>query len=467
MIPAFDKYLAHYLEPEGRGLQKVGTTFGHAIVIPAYDEGESLFKTLKSIPSGPLGEVLTVLVINAPADAPSWIHLGSQQLIHQLRKEYGNEFVQTGSPCFRWFDHPRGALLCVDRTGASSLPKGQGVGLARKVGCDIALQLHVQGNVRSPWIHTTDADVELPTAYFERATFVFNGDAPAALVYPFWHQCEPSAALAEAMRRYEIFLRYYLLGLADAGSPYAFHTLGSTLAVHALAYAKVRGFPRRAAGEDFYLLNKLAKVGAVVQLDGAPLMIRGRSSHRVPFGTGAALSKIMAGAARGEHYRIYAPEVFLYLKIWLATLELLSADRASKDPLQYLKTAARLHGADAGQIQHEMTDSGFLAAVCRAKRISRDPTTMARHLHTWFDAFRTLKLIHRLTRFFPKVELIDAVRAAPFLEAVAAQVQNLEQLRYFLLDLEQRQRRHRSCAPTKERPLDSATDVATLGANGG
>lgn len=477
MIPPVDKYLARYLEPEGQALQKVGMTFGHAIVIPAYDEGENLFRTLKSIPSGPLGEVLTVLVINAPAEAPKWVHLRSQQLIHRLREEYGNEFAQAGPPCFRWFSHPRGALLCVDRTGPGSLPKGQGVGLARKVGCDIALQLHAQGNVRSSWIHTTDADVELPTAYFERAPVASNGEAPAALVYPFWHQCEPSAALTDAMHRYEIFLRYYVLGLADAGSPYAFHTLGSTLAVHAWAYAKVRGFPRRAAGEDFYLLNKLAKVGPILQLDGAPLMIRGRSSHRVPFGTGAALSKIVAGAARGERYRIYAPEVFLHLKVWLAALELLSADRASKDPRQYLKTAARLHdGVDAQQLHREMAEFGFLSAVCRAQKISLDPSTMARHLHTWFDAFRTLKLIHRLTRLFPKMELLDAVRAAPFLGEVAAQPQNLEQLRYSLVDLEQRRHRHlvrsspwsevrQSRAPIKERTPRLCAFGATLGAN--
>ena len=45
-----------------------------------------------------------------------------------------------------------------------------------------------------------------------------------------------------------------------ARSPYAFHTIGSTMAVSANHYAKVRGFPKREAGEDFYLLNKLAKV---------------------------------------------------------------------------------------------------------------------------------------------------------------------------------------------------------------
>jgi hypothetical protein len=409
------------------------------IVIPAFDEGESLFKTLQTIPAGPLGDVLTVLVINAPANAPPEVHCRSEEIIRRLGSQYESELVRTRPSAFRWFAHPRGALLCVDRTGNRPLPNGQGVGLARKIGCDIALQLHIQGNIRSAWIHASDADVELPADYFDRAPLVLNGNAPAALLYPFWHQREPLPILADAMDRYELFLRYYLLGLADAGSPYAFHTLGSTLAVHALAYAKVRGFPRRAAGEDFYLLNKLAKVGSIAQLDGAPLVIRGRRSHRVPFGTGAALNQIVAGAARGERYKTYAPEVFLHLKVWLAALKRLSEDEARQDPEQYVSSAAALHeGVDPTTLYREIADLAFPSVLRRIRSISRDPHTLARHLHTWFDAFRTLKLIHRLSRLFPKRELLDALQAAPFTRKYATAVDNLETLRRSLMHLEYR-----------------------------
>jgi hypothetical protein len=409
------------------------------IVIPAFDEGDSLFRTLQTIRAGPLGDVLTVLVINAPADAPPEVHSQSEALIRKLRAQYESESLGAGSSGFRWFAHPRGALLCVDRTGNRSLPDGQGVGLARKIGCDIALQLHIQGTIRSAWIHTTDADVELPADYLDRAPLVLNGNAPAALLYPFWHQREPLPALGDAMDRYELFLRYYVLGLADAGSPYAFHTLGSTLAVHALAYAKVRGFPRRAAGEDFYLLNKLAKVGSIEQLDGAPLIIRGRRSHRVPFGTGAALNQILAGAVRGERYKTYAPEVFLHLKVWLAALTRLAEDEVRQDPEQYVSSAAALHGGvDPTNLYREIIDLGFPSALRRFRAISRDPHTLARHLHTWFDAFRTLKLIHRLSRLFPKRELLDALRAAPFTRKYATAVDNLETLRRSFMDLEYR-----------------------------
>jgi hypothetical protein len=436
MIPTIEKYLTRYLEPEGRNVRDVPMTFGQAIVIPSFDEGDDLFHTLRTIPAGPLGETLTVLVVNTPADAAPSVHVRSQQLIESLGQEFGSEFHNEDQGFIRWFPHPRGALLCVDRTGPRSLPAGKGVGLARKIGCDIALQLHVQGKVRSPWIHTTDADVILPDRYLEMVPPGRTEGMAAALLYPFWHRAEPPAALTDAINRYEVFLRYYVLGLTDAGSPYAFHTLGSTLAVHAVAYAQVRGFPRRSAGEDFYLLNKLAKVGRIIKLAGEPLMIRGRWSHRVPFGTGAALKQIAAGAALGEHYRVYSPEVFLYLKAGISALQQLSSARADTDPSEHLRAAARAHAVDPEILEREMSELGFLESVRRAHAISPHPSTMARHLHTWFDAFRTLKLIHRLTRIFSKRDLIDAVESAPFLRVLAERPQNLEQLRYSLLDLE-------------------------------
>src|SRR5690606_17786041 len=99
---------------------------------------------------------------------------------------------------------------------------------------------------------------------------------------PSWH----------ALVLYEISLRSYEYGLAYAGSPYAFQTLGSTLALNPAAYAKVRGFPKRLAGEDFYILNKLIKIGPIYLRNDRCLQIKDRPSQRVPFGTGTSVFKI-------------------------------------------------------------------------------------------------------------------------------------------------------------------------------
>src|SRR5215472_11330212 len=187
----------------------------------------------------------------------------------------------------------------------------------------------------------------------------------------------------------------------------------------------------------FWLFTVWLMPRSVASLDGAPLMIRGRSSHRVPFGTGAALKRILAASAKGEPYRVYAPDVFLQLKIALAALQLFCADRGREDPIQCLKSAAQMHqGVDAQQLHCELVNLGYLSALRHAQRISRDPATMLRHLHGWFDAFRTLKFVHRLTRIFPKVELLEAIRTARFVGNGSAQLEDLQQLRLALVDLE-------------------------------
>src|SRR6185503_7192191 len=81
------------------------------------------------------------------------------------------------------------------------------------------------------------------------------------LTYPFVHVPSGESAVDRAHNIYEVFLRYYVLGLAAAGSPWAMHTIGSSLAVDLDAYAAVRGVPRRDAAEDFYLVSKVAKLG--------------------------------------------------------------------------------------------------------------------------------------------------------------------------------------------------------------
>src|SRR5262249_15861456 len=220
-----------------------------------------------------------------------------------------------------------------------------------------------------------------------------------------------------------------------------FHTLGSTVAVDPAAYAMVRGFPRRMAGEDFYFLNKVAKLGSIIRLGGAPIIIEGRRSHRAPFGTGAALNQMLAAAERGERYETYAPEVFLHLKAWLRAVELLSHELARSDAHAQLIAACKLDdGVDPDLLHRELAHLGLRPALLHVRAISRDATGMARHLHTWFDAFLTLKLIHRLTLAFPKRELLEAVRTAPFVPDEARRADSLEALRRAFIRLE-----HRPC----------------------
>ena len=150
-------------------------------------------------------------------------------------------------------------------------PADLGVGLARKTGCDLALQwMHegaISGAVDLQYRCRCDAAARL-LQQLEGIT----REAVAA-VFPFLHVPGTAPAIDRATTLYELRLHQYVLGLEYAASPYAHHTLGSCLAVKADAYAQVRGFPKRAGAEDFYLLNKLAKLGAIARTQGQSIAV--------------------------------------------------------------------------------------------------------------------------------------------------------------------------------------------------
>jgi hypothetical protein len=241
----------------------------------------------------------------------------------------------------------------------------------------------------------------------------------AALVYPFSHRGEEDVALARAAQLYEVSLRYYVLGLASAASPYAHHTIGSTLAVDAVAYAKVRGVPKRTAAEDFYLLGKLAKIGPIVRLGGATISVSGRVSRRVPFGTGPAVERI----ARKESFTLYHPRIFAGLAVWLAAMSDLTHQSANGAFAKRLIERSGEAGMDATPLLEMAAHPSIAAALDAARRHAKHAAKFQQHLVTWFDAFRTLKFVHGLeARGLAPLPWFDALRDAPFARLCVAEM---------------------------------------------
>jgi hypothetical protein len=393
------KYLSRHAEPEVRAVDSLSGSFGHVLVVPAYGEGRSLFDTLGSVPLGPAGDTLIVVVLNAREDSPPPVHTANAAVRERLALAAGAggpARVLAVSPPVTEHALPHGRLVLIDRgLPGHFLPDGQGVGLARKIGNDFALGLHAEGRVASAWIHNTDADSILPNDYFDQAAKIPE-EIDGGAVYFFEHRFAEDADLAEAGRLYEISLRYYTLGLAWAGSPYAYEAVGSCIAVRPAAYAAVRGFPKKNAAEDFYFLNKLAKVGSIARLAGAPLLLEGRVSDRVPFGTGRALGDLVTRPRGRAGFRLYHPVVFAHLSVWLSVLEHTAEAGGRVDrALESLPHGNPFFRAEL--LVECLERMGAFAAVREAiDRSSGDPATMLRHFHAWFDAFRTRKLVHAL-----------------------------------------------------------------------
>ncbi len=311
------KYLQDYAESEIELVKNLSYQWQAVVCIPAFDEADTLTILLERLSRE--HNLLVILILNSPLSASNSEALFRTQT---LAKTFRQQFLLQQSlneTCeLRLLGNTDSHLLLLENY---SIPDQQGVGLARKIICDIACQLIHENKILSPWIHNTDADVDLPFDYFDAGLKLKNGTAAA--LYPFKHKENPLNKSQLSLQLYEYSLYYYVEALKWASSPYAFHTIGSTLLLHHQHYALARGFPKRAAGEDFYLLNKIKKIGKVKTLTKPVIILSGRSSSRVPFGTGPAINKINELDDPKNDYLYYHPQCFVYLKKWLEVLPLL------------------------------------------------------------------------------------------------------------------------------------------------
>jgi len=395
---AVRQYLAKYAEPEIHPARRCGLTgYPRCIVIPAYRE---TWQDILDALAGITDPCLLILVVNAPGhdDATTRL-LNEARAGGQVISRAGNiEYLRTSLP----FD-----ILLIDRCSEGlTIGRRQGVGLARKIGTDVALALMDGQAIDTGPVYCTDADVRLPPDYFRHREMTAD---TAAIVYPFVHVAVPG--YEEATLLYEISMLYYVAGLAHAGSPYAFPTIGSTLAISAMHYARVRGFPRRNAGEDFYLLNKLAKSGGITRLTAPVIRISARLSDRVPFGTGVGIGRIAAVAEPTSEPLFYNPEIFELLGRFLALLG--GAFDTGPISAQCPDTVARW--------ATEQDIDGVIAAR-RARSTSQ--AVFDRAMHDWFDGFRTLKFVHYLKDHgLPSVPLAAIARSPIVAEPQPASLQ--------------------------------------------
>ena len=347
------------------------------------------------------GHLLVIAVLNGSRGSGDSVHAANAECVRALSARFSLRKLGRGV----WLGSDEGmSVLVVDRfTAQRRLPARQGVGLARKIGADVALELIAAGRVRHEFFAMTDADTRLPEDYFGRIA-ALEPECSAAL-FPFWHEPTGESHVDRATALYEIRLRYIQRGLQWANSPYAFHALGSTMAVHALSYAQVRGVPKRQAAEDFYLLGKLSKLRPLARLRGTPLRIRSRVSDRVPFGTGAETTKL----ARGDELELYHPDCFAAVRDVTRSLRCISESRCIAWP----ELLARL----GPTVKNSLESQGAPTAWQKLSEQAPNPLARLRRLHEWFDGFRTLKLIHHVRDgVASSLPWRDAIRRAPFMD---------------------------------------------------
>ena len=378
MHESIQKYLNRYAEPNlsERPAQHLHQTQWHWVLcIPCFNESPEFIHSLPRTPN-----TLFILVVNHPQGRDHDLNRRFvESLCHGRARVLIGDYDQLIT-----LEGDNRHILLVDRSinQVGFNPK-HGVGLARKLAADIALKWHSQGYVQSDWIAMTDADAVLPEHYFTTLT-ADNVETPA-VVFPFTHGQAKTADERVALALYELKLHHYVAGLIWAKSPYAHHSIGSCIAIRAKAYAQVRGIPKRAAGEDFYLLNKANKLGHIQTLSlDSTIVLSPRRSDRTPFGTGQGVNTLSDQRDPLKTEMFYPPKAFNCLKDFL--------DKVAAGA----QTFEALTEGLSEEANSALVNLGLEMALRHCKTHGPTPQKFQRQLHQWFDGFKTLKFIHQL-----------------------------------------------------------------------
>lgn len=365
------------------------------VVIPALAESAHLFGTLESIsrndePS--LAETMVICVVNngVPGIARAHDRRDNEKTLATLRHVVKKEVPPDDAHGHAAAVVARG--LSVGFVDASSpgreLPTGGGgVGLARKIGMDRALELFDHRSPSANILLCLDGDTLVDGDWIAVVRRDFERRGLTAAAIEFSHQRGADADDDDAICLYETFIRYHRLGLEYARSPYAWHAIGSTMAVTAGGYAAVRGMSKREAGEDFHFLNKVTKTGTVGLVTGTRVYPSARRSHRVPFGTGRAVSRFLSqGGSLGT---AWDPEVFRLLREWAAC----PGEHPWADAEELLERARDIHALLPDFLRRE----GFQKAWPRLLKNAGKGGVTRRQFSGWFDALKTYKMIRYMS----------------------------------------------------------------------
>lgn len=425
---AGQKYLRKHGEPEMIQVSSLFETissrfypceYTHCIVIPCFNEEDDFIRQYADLVQNINFELnlLLIVIINQPDtviepnhnNQQQWEKIKKSHAVNQLSQQ--NILIKQYSRCF--------SILAIDRFSCHKIPAHQGVGLARKIGVDIAYMLYLQGYLKTSWIGNTDADAKLNLDYLSKINQI--PISFSAQTFSFTHQDSeknaqyPSNLIFYYTKIYEKKICAYVQGLKSANSPYAHYSVGSCIAINLEQYVKIHGFPKKAAGEDFYLLNKLRKLGQIYHHDDIYITLKSRISNRVPFGTGQNVQLLIEN---NDTYIFYHPGCFILLRIFLETILFILShtnlhhDDHILDDIQKIsllfneniksfrfKSNDIISRFDINKLYHLNIDLfleqlDLYSFIFHLKKQNIDPSKYHQHWFIWFDGLKTLKTVN-------------------------------------------------------------------------
>ncbi len=344
------------------------------VVIPAFNE-LSLLPVLNSLKDASLKNISTqvIVVFNSAENSSQEIknrNKNAHQEVIQWKSRVENDFFQVRPELYQELNE-----------------KKAGVGLARKLGMDLAANIFSDSGYNGV-IVCLDADCLVDENYFlEIHKFFKLNPKIQGCNIKFEHRfVDGDRHLQEAIIQYELHLRYYRMALKLCDYPYAFHTVGSCMAVTRDAYIGSKGMNTKKAGEDFYFLQKIFSQFAFGEINSTTVYPLGRLSDRVPFGTGAALSKWKE--SNTNVILTYQFAAFLELKMFFKKLHQLGSFEEWREFFDFK--------SNTGLIHQFLKEEGFLSDISNIMANTKSKDQLSPKFYRWFNNFKILKCLNYL-----------------------------------------------------------------------
>lgn len=369
---------------------EVSPSLSMIVVIPCLNEPE-LIRTLVCVwACEPVQSVCEVIV--AVNDSEN-----SSQTVKNFNQEtYRNLWVWKK-------ENDRSNLILHPVYAPSVNSRYAGAGMARKIGMDEAVRRFNILERPEGVLVSLDADCLVSANYLQRIETKFTSEKNCfGATINFHHRMDEmeEPKQKKGIQLYEDYLHYYKQALEWSGFPNSIHTIGSAFAVRAGAYVKQGGMNRRQAGEDFYFLHKLTKLGPISEITDAFVYPSARTSDRVPFGTGASMTKWMNDSenlALTYHFSAFSDLKCLFDRVD-SLFRMSSAD------------CSEFIASQPDSVKEYLNTLNFMDRLNEINRNSSSKDSFRKRFFQFFDAFivlRFLNLAHQ--QHYSKQNLIEAI----------------------------------------------------------
>lgn len=284
-------------------------------------------------------------------------------------------------------------------------PKG-GVGWARKLVMDEAARRTTQEGI----LLCLDGDCTVSRNYLQVVYeyFINHPSCDAASIH-FEHSLDlPESRVVEAIAQYELHLRYLVAAQRWTGHPYAFHTIGSSMAVRRKAYLLQGGMNTRQAGEDFYFLQKFIEIESLHEIRETTVFPSSRISGRVPFGTGRAMQTLLNGSGEWlttdfEIFRLIKP-----LITGVDSIRQIFRQEQFIDRLELLSGSLGLHEWVIRFLEH----IGFVRQCLEISAQTTNAAAFRRRFFRYFNSFMMIRYTHFVSQYYiPQSGIVNAANA--------------------------------------------------------